>query len=415
MAEKFKGNGGLLRIKDADRMLIANSGALGDIPTISNFRHTTSIAHARFFKNLGYREEYTRTYGQGGTLFTDMVLGHGYVLSFEYPYEPEHPEPLVGGYFYHLPPSQSWGLVVPESAIGLKLDNDAAVWDNINALYRALCPTEPGVLYEPLTAEIKWMENGRFRMTMSNGEAAIYGIPNREIDLLRISGLSYLSVQVMPWTQKITGYGGDYYGERTYNGIFRVNSSHKPRKVGITGQVRRMPEDGGAPVSVFCASRPEQDAPVLNKQAQYGLHIKGQGGHVEAQLTASEGVALMIPVIADRGGSATLPGQPVKIEKVGELMAVRLKEGRNSVEFDFFPPGLKEALIVSVCAAVGFLLYALWARKHPDADLRMAILSVGNRLFFIAAGSVIGAVYLGSIIVFACYSGSEAIRLLKSF
>ncbi len=416
LAKSFKGNGSLLRIKDADRMLIANSGAVGDIPTIGNFRHTTSIAHARFFKNLGYRDEFTRTYGQGGTLFTDMVLGHGYVLTFQYPHVQDKLKSVAGGYFYPLPESRSWGLVVPQSAIGLTLDNDATPFENINALYHALCPTEQDPLYEPVTTEIKWWDDSRFRITVPNSEAAIYGLPNTEIDLLRLSVLSSQPVQIMPWAQPgFNGVGDDYYGARTYNGIFRVNTSHKPRNVGITGTLRRGPSGGLPPVSVVRAVRPEQEAPVLTGQARYGLQITGHGGHVEAQLKGGEGLALMIPVIAERGWSATLNGQPVRIEKVGELMAVRLKDGQNTVVFDFFPPGLKESLIVSVCAVVCFLLYALWARKHADSSLRKAILGVGNRLFFIAAGIVIGMVYVGSIIVCACYSASEAIRLLKSF
>lgn len=77
----MKGYSGLLRVKDRDRLMVENADCLGPVPGIGNFRHTTSIGHFRFLKNLGYRDEFTRTYGQGGTLFSDLLLGHGFVLA----------------------------------------------------------------------------------------------------------------------------------------------------------------------------------------------------------------------------------------------------------------------------------------------------------------------------------------------
>lgn len=81
LARGMKGYSGLLRVKDRDRLMVENADCLGPVPGIGNFRHTTSIGHFRFLKNLGYRDEFTRTYGQGGTLFSDLLLGHGFVLA----------------------------------------------------------------------------------------------------------------------------------------------------------------------------------------------------------------------------------------------------------------------------------------------------------------------------------------------
>lgn len=66
LARGMDGYAGLLRVKDRDRLLVDNVDCLGPVPSIGNFRHTTSISHFRFLKNLGYRDEFTRTYGQGG-------------------------------------------------------------------------------------------------------------------------------------------------------------------------------------------------------------------------------------------------------------------------------------------------------------------------------------------------------------
>ena len=53
LARQMHGYQGLLRVKDRDRVMVDNSACLGNIPSISNFRHTTSIAHFRFLKDRG--------------------------------------------------------------------------------------------------------------------------------------------------------------------------------------------------------------------------------------------------------------------------------------------------------------------------------------------------------------------------
>lgn len=109
----------------------------------------------------------------------------------------------------------------------------------------------------------------------------------------------------------------------------------------------------------------------------------------------------MIPVVYDRGWSAVRNGVSVPVEKVGELMAVRLEPGRNRVVFDYFPPLLKETLAVSAVAALFLLLYAGWARRHPEAPLRRAVLACGYRLFLFCCACLLLAVYAGSVVVFA--------------
>ena len=112
----------------------------------------------------------------------------------------------------------------------------------------------------------------------------------------------------------------------------------------------------------------------------------------------------MVPVVHDRGWKATRNGVDVPVEKVGELMAVRLQEGRNRVVFDYYPPLLKESLFVSAGTVVLFLLYAWWARRHPESQLRRMVLACGYRLFLCCAAVVLAAVYVGSVVLFVVQS-----------
>ena len=123
LARGMKGYSGLLRVKDRDRLMVENADCLGPVPGIGNFRHTTSIGHFRFLKNLGYRDEFTRTYSQGGTLFSDLLLGHGFVLASRPMEGMECVLSREGMYLYRLPGAR-WGLVVPQGALGLRLDGE---------------------------------------------------------------------------------------------------------------------------------------------------------------------------------------------------------------------------------------------------------------------------------------------------
>ena len=166
--------------------------------------------------------------------------------------------------------------------------------------------------------------------------------------------------------------------------------------------MRRLVE---APLLAAAARMPEQDVPVLGKgQDQHGLEAHGRGGHAQVSLSAGKGEALMVPVVHDRGWKATRNGVDVPVEKVGELMAVRLQEGRNRVVFDYYPPLLKESLFVSAGTAVLFLLYAWWARRHPESQLRRMVLACGYRLFLCCAAVVLAAVYVGSVVLFVVQS-----------
>lgn len=380
---------GLLRVKDRDRILVDNAACLGAGPTISNFRHTTSFAHFRFLKNLGYRDEFTRTYGQGGTLFSDFLLGHGFMLTSR-PLEGLECELSREGMYLYRLPSPRWGLVVPQSALGLRLDGEAGVFENLNVLYAALHPSAKGRLYVPV--EVREEVSGDdFVVKVPDCSGTVYAFPQTDVDDFRINGRE---VPVMAEAGRTSGGCS-----RTYNGVLELKPGGMHGEVLATGRMLRAVD---IPLSVAAARMREVD-PGKDRD-EYGLKVSGRGGHVEAEIDASGHEALMIPVVADKGWKATRNGMNVPVEKVGELMAVRLLEGRNRVVLDYYPPLLKGTLLASAGMAVFFLLYVWWARRHPDAPFRKTVLAWGYRLFLFCASCVLVAVYAGSIVLFVVQS-----------
>lgn len=392
LVRRMDGCAGLLRVKDRDRLLVDNSACLGPVPSISNFRHTTSIAHFRFLKNLGYRDEFTRTYGQGGTLFSDLLLGNGFVLASRPVEGMENVLSGQGMYLYRLPGAR-WGMVVPQNALGLRLDAEADVFTNLNALHAALCPSAEGPLYVPVEVRAEKDGNG-YKGRIPECPGAVYGFPQTDMDDFLVNGLA---VPIMAVAQKKPGWTG-----RTYNGVLELKQAGRAGETIVEGTMRRPVE---VPLLAATARVPELEVPVLGReQDKHGLEVRGQGGHVEAVLSAGKGEALMIPVVYDRGWKAECNGVEAPIEKVGELMAVRLDEGRNRVVFDYYPPLLKVALLVSAGAVVFFLLYAWRVRRHPESLLGKLAVAAGYRLFLCCSALVLGAVYIGSVVLFVVQS-----------
>lgn len=386
LAEGMRGYDGLLRIKDTDRLLMENSACLGHLPTVSNFRHTTSITHFRFLKNLGYRDEFTRTYGQGGTRFSDALLGHGFEL-VSHRKKGEEPMLVRDGMFLYRLPCSSWSRVVREDILGLEFDERLSPFQNINVLYRALDPSVSGPLYVPAASVVE-CSGPAFRMKVSRKEGAMYGFPLTDIDQLQVNGQA---VVVMADAQQSPAGGGF-----TYNGILSLRGMDDAGDVLITGVMRRHVD---VPLLVYAACQPEYRDTGISDMRE-NIREEGRGGHVKVSMNAGEGEALMIPVVYDRGWKASRNGSPVAIEQVGELMAVRLLPGANEVVFDYFPPVLKQSLVFSLAAVVVFLLYGWWAGRHLSSAGRKFVLKTGYWLFQGSACMVWFAVYAGSVILF---------------
>ena len=64
----------------------------------------------------------------------------------------------------------------------------------------------------------------------------------------------------------------------------------------------------------------------------------------------------------DEGFTAKVDGQTAEIERVdGGLMAVFVPEGRHSIEFSYYPKGLKACIVISAAA---FLIFLALGKKE---------------------------------------------------
>ena len=76
----------------------------------------------------------------------------------------------------------------------------------------------------------------------------------------------------------------------------------------------------------------------------------------------------------DKGFTATVDGKEVPIEKVdGGLMAIPVPAGEHSIEFTYYPAGLKICLIISAIMAALILISTVWKNVRSRKTNVLAI------------------------------------------
>ncbi len=125
----------------------------------------------------------------------------------------------------------------------------------------------------------------------------------------------------------------------------------------------------GKPISVYVASfNKDKFIEGYNKLSQHTLEItEFENTHFKGNVTAGEDCLLFTSIPYDRGWHITLDGNPVSEKDVIAIddayISVPLTKGEHTVEFDYFPQGLKAGACISAVTAAGLIVYLIINRK----------------------------------------------------
>ena len=83
---------------------------------------------------------------------------------------------------------------------------------------------------------------------------------------------------------------------------------------------------------------------------------------------------VLFSVPYDAGFTAQVDGEEAVIEKVdGGLMAVLVPAGQHTIEFTYFPVGLRVCMVISVLTAVFFMIGIVWKNVRSGKTNVLAI------------------------------------------
>lgn len=383
---------GVMRIKDKDQLMMANSGCLGNIPTVSNFRHTTGRTHAEFFWHLGYRMDFTRTMGQGGTVFSDKLLGHGFVLSSvkdsskEAVVKVEGTQDRSGRYVYRMDGADiKWARLLPTSVLHWKYEPGQSPFEYMNTLYALLYPQRKSPLYEKI-----YELNGEKSLMAEfpADECAIYAEVKGNFSHLTVNGREVPIMAECLGKSESQGW--------SYNGVFAIRERNDAQSVIVTAESNGM---GAAPMSIYAVREyeefPKQDGTVQINEAK--------GGRVNLNVTSNKSQVLMIPVVAENGWRVYVNHERAELKKVGELLAVEVPEGESHVIFQYMPPALLGCLKFSLVFGIFVLFYYVTCSCKMLLPMHRHLLLLGGKFFFVSTAVLVVAVYGLSLLTYVVY------------
>ena len=109
---------------------------------------------------------------------------------------------------------------------------------------------------------------------------------------------------------------------------------------------------------------------VADRKATEATSFKTGKNSFTATVTREKDALVFFSIPYDKGWSATVNGEPVRVEKVNVgFMAVPVTAGESEIVFTYETPGLKTGLIVSASALAVLVLYLaailIYRKKHP--------------------------------------------------
>ena len=150
-------------------------------------------------------------------------------------------------------------------------------------------------------------------------------------------------------------------------GISNIGHQKKGTKVTVTIPLKKTKQNN--PISVYVASfNKENFIKGYNKLNQHTLKLtEFENTHFKGTVTVEEDCLLFTSIPYDKGWHITLDGKPVNEKDVVAIdnayISVPLTKGEHTVEFDFFPQGLKVGACISVVTAFGLIAYLIIIRK----------------------------------------------------
>lgn len=184
------------------------------------------------------------------------------------------------------------------------------------------------------------------------------------------------------------------YPSQSENGILELGEFSAGESVQITVQLQKSirPES----FEVFGLDTGLLETLCANAQ---GGEIQGDGSKRSVICTAKEGQSLFLPISYDTGWKATVNGKPVEISRaLGNYLSLPLEEGENTVELSYTPPGFSAGLLISIAGLILAFLFFRFGKQRLTAWEPLKKTAV--LLFTAGAVGIAAMVYFFPLIVY---------------
>lgn len=396
------------RVKNKGSSIITNNGMVSKIANLDHFTSLVDQNNLITLKKLGYQSYWTKTFSNGGTEFSDILLGNKYLTTksnvkenYELIYKTEH-----GHKLYEYKKDISFGYFTKN----INLEEERPSLNIQNKIYQAITGTDDNLfeIYDYENFNLKNVEAiKKYKIYYSIIDDDSSNYMEKEITFDRDSTLylntlnslyhiydsrSYMSLNVYV-NDKLFLYD---IPNKDQNGSFNLGRFKKGDKVNIKIELLKDTKFTALELGVM-------DNEKLDKfitEQKVNTKIKYNENKVIVDVKSDKKGLFFIPVNYIEGYKAKVNNKDVKLEKVYDnYLGVELEEGNNKIVFSYIPKGVKLSSIIFIVTLIGSVI--LFRFKIYDKIINNKILlNIVNYIYLIMYFVVVLIMYL---IPLVCY------------
>lgn len=385
---------GFYRLKTQGKYFAVNYFSAMGYQSLSHYTSLTPESYLTAIRKLGYSGYWMEVNSNGGTAFSDALLGNRYVLRRLH--DTDSASILGDSTVY-------WNHYYLLQRLPYRLPS-ALITDAEPGFLSELPETSSRVLLQQELADTLFPDSERlFREYPADSG----GTDREKTYTIQVDGeqILYFDCAALPSTRLTEGVNKScritvngqtvrsQYPTQSDNGLVELGTFENEI---VTVEISLSKHITPAYSGVFGL-----DTGVLESicSTAQGAEMETDGRRVTVSCTAAEGQTLFLPLTYDSGWTATVNGTPAALSRTaGTFLSLPLQEGENQIVLTYTPPGLRLGLLLM---AAGLLLALWFFRKGKAWALGNAFLKTAARFLFLTAFlAVLILVYLLPLVVY---------------
>lgn len=407
----------LERVKNPDESLNANYPLVLRRPALSNWTHIISPRLQNSAKKLGYSIEYTRLLDNGGTVFSDALLGVKNVITCvrqdDALYELKDTAKIVTDhitgeeqeyYYYECKYSLPFGFVADTFTDFFEQDDTVDIY---NEFYFCLSENKNDKIAEYIynyeTEKGISEQDNKLNLTVErniSGKKAVYYMASQtdrqdENTVIYVNN-NVINIPSIKQTDNVM-YPAKYNNNAVLLGCFeneeisvnidfyKYSDESEEYDVNFEPVIFTIDLDK---LSVLCSQHNESDecVSIKAKTDRYDIDINKDKKY------------LYLPISYDEGFNVYVDGKMVKQKSLGDMFTVILLDGGKSVSMTFLPSYMKYGFVISVLAIVMSIVYLVNKKYRVVCDNKNIMCNINLYMTFVCLTGFIFVILLMYII-----------------
>lgn len=392
----------VFRVKNDMPFYMMNTGSIMHYANLDHFSSLTPRLNLETLRRLGYSSFWVKTYSKGGTLFSDAILGNGYLVTNTK--NPREYYRYIGNFqdleFFEKE-NPSFGFFVKENRQEMDSKNS---FEMQNKMYQSILGENENLfeIHEDWIKNNLTEEKGLYKIVDKkafNSLEQTLWIGNKQVVYLEI--LKDINNGA---NQETFGNFNIYINDQLFrekalegsdNGVMNLGT-YENSELNIKIEFLNDIELNNITLATMENWRYEDF--IEKTKTDSDIHI--DRNQLTVKITSQEDTLFFLPFFYNEGYQLKVNGKEQEVTKVFDaFIGAQLEKGENEIVFTFTPPKGKIALAISF---VSLLLLVVmirknWYQKLLDWKLGQKIAAYLYHSLFLLA---IGIGYIGLVLVF---------------